>query len=865
MNDKLYFNQSNLVLNVSQFYDPNKLNLNDWEEYLEILCGDRDYQKEAIKNSVIYLASDKYKNLKDLVSENYDINPELRRKYYTIEKYYEHLQIRDKLFANIDLATGTGKSYVMFGIAQIALSIGLVEKVLVLCPSRTIENGLKKKFIELASDKNLRDTIPNTSFTVYPQIIDANQTINSGDICVENIHAVYENTGSSIKDSFNKGGEKTLVLNDESHHIFNKITGISPNSKEGENIKKWKGFLLNPNYNFKYILGFTGTAYIENDYFNDVIYRYSLKDAIKDRVVKSIDYVQKDDLTSKTYEKFQKILINHNENKRKYNLVKPLTILITKDINKAINLYEDLVDFLAEEENLDRSHLENKVLIVTSHKKHEQNLKNLEKVDDKNNSVEWIISVSMLTEGWDVKNVFQIVPWEDRAFNSKLLISQVLGRGLRVPNEYQNPQPIVTVFNHDNWSKNIRSLVEEVLEIETRIRPRVVREQYNFDIYNIKYHKEEIEVDAENSKSINYKNMWQHGIKLISQVDATEKNTVYYNLNGEKEYTKSYLVKNKQKHVDEIINKILHEFRIRDWESDILGLDDGQVYSKENLPPRDTIKNIILKSMRKVGIESEYLTEDNSQRIFSAFSTLFRKRSTTLVSKVIEKDLILISTGNIRVPSSSISNFRKDHTFFYTDQYIKEIIDDEQKKIVIDFLEDESFSKGSQKIINSYSFKTNTNFVISSGEPEKKFILNLCDEKNAKLIDCWSKSSDTGFYGIDYSYRIGSHSKQKRFNPDFFIKCSNDGMEYIIVVEIKDDNDVSVKNKAKYTYGTKHFRGLNELLQKENINQKYMFHFLSPEDYPIFFEYLRTGKIFTTDTDSKFKGMLETKLEENNY
>jgi len=48
--------------------------------------------------------------------------------------------------------------------------------------------------------------------------------------------------------------------------------------------------------------------------------------------------------------------------------------------------------------------------------------------------VEWIVSVSMLNEGWDVKRVFQIVPHEEKAFNSKLLIAQVLGRGLRVPN-----------------------------------------------------------------------------------------------------------------------------------------------------------------------------------------------------------------------------------------------------------------------------------------------------------------------------------------------------------------------------------------------------------------------------------------------
>ena len=95
-------------------------------------------------------------------------------------------------------------------------------------------------------------------------------------------------------------------------------------------------------------------------------------------------------------------------------------------------------------------------MIVTSADEHKVNVKKLKEVDKTEDATEWIVSVSMLTEGWDVKNVFQIVPWEDKAFNSKLLIAQVLGRGLRVPPEYQTPQPKVRVFNHDAWSRNIR-------------------------------------------------------------------------------------------------------------------------------------------------------------------------------------------------------------------------------------------------------------------------------------------------------------------------------------------------------------------------------------------------------------------------
>src|SRR5699024_3392536 len=103
-------------------------------------------QKEAIRTSVIYLASGLYNSLEELVEENYKVNQELQIKYNTLEKYKNDLQIKEKLFANIDLATGTGKSYVIFGIAQILLSEDIVKRVLVLCPSLTIEKGLTEKF-----------------------------------------------------------------------------------------------------------------------------------------------------------------------------------------------------------------------------------------------------------------------------------------------------------------------------------------------------------------------------------------------------------------------------------------------------------------------------------------------------------------------------------------------------------------------------------------------------------------------------------------------------------------------------------------------------------------------------------------------
>ena len=183
---------------------------------------------------------------------------------------------------------------------------------------------------------------------------------------------------------------------------------------------------------------------------------------------------------------------------------------------------KEFLNFLQKNEQIPRERVEKKILIVTSHKDHKANLSKLKTVDEKENTTEWIISVSMLTEGWDVKNVFQIIPWEDRAFNSKLLIAQVLGRGLRIPEVYNSLQPVVIVFNHDSWSKNIKTLVDEILEIETRIISEIIkkgtRAKHHFEVYNLNYEKEKKEINYKNNSVVNYSRIEKEGIKLDSQV-----------------------------------------------------------------------------------------------------------------------------------------------------------------------------------------------------------------------------------------------------------------------------------------------------------------------------------------------------------
>ena len=58
-------------------------------------------------------------------------------------------------------------------------------------------------------------------------------------------------------------------------------------------------------------------------------------------------------------------------------------------------------------------------------------IERLLKVEHRDEPTEIVIHVNMLKEGWDVTNLYTIVPL--RAANAKVLIEQSIGRGLRLP------------------------------------------------------------------------------------------------------------------------------------------------------------------------------------------------------------------------------------------------------------------------------------------------------------------------------------------------------------------------------------------------------------------------------------------------
>jgi len=445
-----------------------------------------------------------------------------------------------------------------------------------------------------------KELLPSDSVVRNPQIINGTESIINGSICIENYHATLDNAQSSIRDSLGGKGARTLVLNDEVHHVYN---------SSGNNQKRWKEFLVDPAFGFHYMAGFSGTCYIGNEYFSDVITRYSLRESIEQGFSKAIEYVA-EDISASHEEKLQKIYGNHKRNKVLYRKVKPLTIMVTRDISMCKRLTAEVIEFLAWIEGVSIEDASKKVLIVTSAPEHQANVAKLDAVDQPNNPVEWITSVSMLTEGWDVQNVFQIVPHEERAFNSKLLISQVLGRGLRVPAPYRGERPIVTVFNHDNWSSKIKGLVDEVLEIERRIYsyPVAKVEDYNFVLHHIDYSKEP---ETEVFQHVGGYDFNKGYISLASQSSDLPRETTYIDAATGKTDTRKLVVSFKMFTVDEVAEHVYNHYSAID-------LEEGEDSNFAELYPLDRLRETILNSLRRVGETKDIVSAGNRQRILAS-------------------------------------------------------------------------------------------------------------------------------------------------------------------------------------------------------------------------------------------------------
>ena len=920
----------------------NKFSFSDIEEYVSELVGSRDYQYDAIKQIMIYLWGGSYKNITELGKENYKQKLQIQQRFGTEENFLRQLPLPDRLSGVVHMATGTGKSYVIFAIAYLSLVMGLAKRVLVLGPASTIiEQGLREKFKELKNKIEFNNKLPQRYRGKAINLLTDNDPIEDDSIVIENINAVY--TFGGITDTLFKNTDEVLVLGDEIHHayshlkyadnrlVLDKEEGPEGKKSEARDERLWMRF-LQENSKITRHIGFTGTPYNQNEYFADIIFNYSIKDATEQKYIKKINSIIRtetdegdDRLTID--QRFEMVLKNHLENRDKYaykthswkRRVKPITIFICPNIKNAQKRSDEFVTFLAgyekkhygaqgtDSEIIDR--LRKKVICVVSKvskSEYKQELDNIEETDPKKpgGSVEFIFAVNKLSEGWDVDNVFQIVPMEEKVFNSKLLISQVLGRGMRIPRKVPNAHiqqnyPVLTVTNHDKFADHIRELVDSVTESDMYLTslPLTDREQgrgaHNFTLFNLNYipnirFEKADHIDQGPPGKLPLTPFEEKlGVKVIRTKDE-----------------KRYELARNFYTVDQIVYDIFNRFKYRTFEA--LHFDFGSVVVDDRYPEEDEIMQVILEAMKQAGIKGDKLSEENGKQIDNYFNQFLPRGKKKRVFENISGDLIPVDTAEKMDKSGiRVSELERDRTAFLSEdyetevggankfvlEYINELRGHPEDKQQLSLFKPEDFVERKDEIIrtfvtgdtrppyvvNTSKLKSPQNIVLVSHSPEKEFVFQLID--NSDYIASWIKSPDKNFYSIDYEYWKGGKDRVRRsFNPDFFIKIDLDeyisrlesegkqdhleelkklqdeAVETLIkVVEIKSDEEQDEATPAKKEYAKAHFERVNSKLSTLNLadlesiyrtdaKQHYSFDLLTPHQFPWWIADLKKGR-----------------------
>ena len=135
-------------------------------------------------------------------------------------------------------------------------------------------------------------------------------------------------------------------------------------------------------------------------------------------------------------------------------IVKPFLLVIARDTTHAGQLIR-----LIQSDELFEGRYQTKVIQVDSSRtgaEEDEMVQRLLAVESTEEPTEIVIHVNMLKEGWDVTNLYTIVPL--RAANARILIEQSIGRGLRLPYGKRTgitPVDRLNIIAHDRFQEII--------------------------------------------------------------------------------------------------------------------------------------------------------------------------------------------------------------------------------------------------------------------------------------------------------------------------------------------------------------------------------------------------------------------------
>jgi len=391
------------------------------------------------------------------------------------------------------LATGVGKTRLMGAfIAWLNQAKG-IKNFFVLAPNLTIYNKLIEDFSNSRSPKYVfpgigdfvhrpPGIITGDNYTSRGTLSLFDESININVFNISKINAetkggkqprikrLSEYIGQSYFDQL-ANLEDLVILMDESHH-YRAERGMQVINE------------LNP------VLGIELTATPKTEtggtkLFKNVVYQYGLGMAMEDGFVKEPAVATRKNFDPAGYDREEldrikledgirihedtKVALEIYARNEKCKLVKPFVLVVTKDTDHASQV-KDLIQSLFEGRYAD------KVMEIHSNQKGEEKEENIQRLltlENPDNKIEIVIHVSMLKEGWDVTNLYTIIPLRSSA--SETLTEQTIGRGLRLPYGKRTGDDKVdklTIVAHDNFQR----IIEEANKPGSIIKQRNIIE-----------------------------------------------------------------------------------------------------------------------------------------------------------------------------------------------------------------------------------------------------------------------------------------------------------------------------------------------------------------------------------------------------
>ena len=272
-----------------------------------------------------------------------------------------------------------------------------------------------------------------------------------------------------------------VILNDEAHHIHDRGLAWFKNIAEIASGLRINNSHLSAQFDLTATPRYTTNRAI----FPQTICDYPLVEAIRQQVVKNPvlpDKESSDKLRPRPSEQYVEkfgdyLRLGYEEWKKSTdNLAplgkKPLLFVMTDDTRHCDEVGEFLERTFPE--------LQGAVLVIHTNKsgdvsessqsKSQKELKNLRKqsreIDSLESPYKAIVSVMVLREGWDVRNVVAIVGLRSFQAPNEILPEQTLGRGLRrmFPGEKRGER--VSVIGTDNFVEFVKRISEEGVELE---------------------------------------------------------------------------------------------------------------------------------------------------------------------------------------------------------------------------------------------------------------------------------------------------------------------------------------------------------------------------------------------------------------